>query len=121
MKDKLSALLAWIFGGLIILGGIVGYIQAGSLVSVGAGFAFGVLMLASGTMIYRGTLHGRRLGVGTSALLTAVFCMRFVKTLAWIPSGALAILALTTTVGLVLLRPRQGREIRVKTSPPDLQ
>ncbi len=107
MKDKLSATLAWIFGGLVMLGGLAGYVVAGSWVSLGSGLAFGTLMLASGSIMARGSLFGRCLGLLTSATLTAVFYMRFIKTLALIPSGALAILGLATTIGLALLWPRQ--------------
>lgn len=118
MKDRLSAMLAWGFGGLVMLGGIIGYSLAGSLISLGAGFAFGILMLASGNIMLRGILYGRYLGVLTSAALTAVFYMRFVKTLAWIPSGGLAMLGLATTIALILMWPRQIKEAkhRVKIS-----
>ena len=119
MKDKLSAMLAWGFGGLVMLGGIMGYAIAGSWISLGSGLAFGTLMMASGSIMARGPLFGRCLGLLTSSALTVVFYMRFVKTLAWIPSGTLAILGLATTIGLALLWPRQIEESEARNQEPE--
>jgi uncharacterized membrane protein (UPF0136 family) len=88
-----------IYGVLLITGGIVGYLKAGSLPSVIAGtisglFAFGALGAST-----QGIL-GFQIGAGLAALMLVVFDIRFYKTRKFMPSG---LLAATSLVVLTLL------------------
>ncbi len=94
-----------IYAVLLVVGGLVGYIQAQSKVSLIAGLGSG--MVAS--IIYGITLSqpaiGFSLGAILGLILTGVFIMRFRKTQTFMPAGFLSILSVAITVlsGLALI------------------
>jgi uncharacterized membrane protein (UPF0136 family) len=82
-----------IYGVLLIVGGIVGYLRAGSLPSVIAGTISGLLAFAALAVSTQGIL-GFRMGAVLAALMLIVFDIRFFKTRKVMPSGLLATLSL---------------------------
>ncbi len=82
-----------IYGGLILLGGIMGYVKAGSKMSLIAGILSGFLILL-GVFISRLNLSsGLWIVASTSLVLIVVFSLRFIKTQNFMPSGMLCIVS----------------------------
>ena len=72
-----SAHLNMSMGALMVVGGAVGYLKAGSLPSLFGGAALGGLLLESGVLIQRGhDRDGHRLALATSTALVAVMGAR---------------------------------------------
>ncbi len=105
MKGRFLPILAWTFGTLVIAGGIFGYVCSGSVMSLVAGLVLGTLMIVSGCGICCSKPYGRYLGIATSAILTVVFCIRFAKTMAWVPSGTLALIGALVLICLIAVKP----------------
>ncbi len=82
------------FGLLVIIGGLIGYIKTGSVISLTAGIAFGAAIIASGIVIFYKEHLGYKLALATTALLLLTFGYRFAVTHKFMPSGLMAILCL---------------------------
>jgi len=95
---SLIKILLGMYGVLMILGGVMGYIKAGSKESLLAGVLSGIVILIG---IYV-SLSNHQLGFGiislTTALLTVVFIIRFLKTKSFMPAGMLLILTLVALI-----------------------
>ena len=89
-----SAHLSFTMAALSTVGGVAGYARAGSVRSLGAGVAVGAAFAYAGSLISTpgSTERGLRLAAGTSAVLTAAMAMRFARTRAVMPAGALTAL-----------------------------
>lgn len=95
------------FGVVIMAGGIVGYLQSQSLISLITGSLFGLALLASAFAITRGVRVAHYVALLLAATLTAFFHWRFVKTEVFLPSGLLAIISCFVSVALLVFRPRK--------------
>jgi len=95
---ELARIYFLVFGVLTIAGGIIGYVKAGSLVSIIAGAVTGVLLIISGVIL----LHHRELGLGlalvTSAVLAAQFIPRVLRTHRLVPAGIMSLLSVIGSV-----------------------
>lgn len=89
-----------LFGVLTILGGVIGFVKAGSRASLIAGGVSGVLILvAAWLMMNRNALAGVFLGLAISLVLEARFLPAFIKTKKPMPAGMMAVLSM---IGVVL-------------------
>jgi uncharacterized membrane protein (UPF0136 family) len=88
-----------IYGVLLIAGGIVGYLKAGSRPSVIAGTISGLIAFAALGISTRDVL-GFRIGAVLAVLMLIVFDIRFFKTRKIMPSGLLAFLSLIVLIVL---------------------
>jgi uncharacterized membrane protein (UPF0136 family) len=78
-------------GGMVILGGAVGYFRKGSKPSLGAGLLFGGLLIGSGLMITGDQqFEGHTLAAGVSGLMTLAMGQRFLSTGKFMPAGLVA-------------------------------
>lgn len=101
-----AKLYLFIFGALTIAGGIVGFVKAGSRVSLIAGGISGVLLLVAGYLIGAGNvLAGLISGLVLSLALAGQFGPKFLKTRKFMPAGLMAVLGVVgvvvTLVGLL--------------------
>ena len=81
-------------GGLVMVGGAVGYFKKGSVPSLAAGLGCGSLLLASGYMIAK-TDHqyeAHLLAAGTGGIMALGMAQRYMKTSKFMPAGLVAIL-----------------------------
>ncbi len=81
-------------GGLVLAGGIVGYVKKGSRMSLLSGITVGSLLLGSGYLIAK-TDHvyeGHILATTTSSILALAMGQRFVATGKFMPAGLVAAL-----------------------------
>jgi uncharacterized membrane protein (UPF0136 family) len=88
-----------IFGALTIVGGVIGYVKAGSAPSIIAGAITGVLLLAAGFLLPEHRAAGLAIAFITSLLLAAQFVPKFMRTGKAMPAGMMSILSV---IGLIV-------------------
>ena len=81
-------------GGLVIIGGAVGYLKKGSKPSLVAGLTFGSLLLGSGYMIAKtdSQYEAHLLATGTTGIMSLAMSKRFFSTGKFMPAGLVAVL-----------------------------
>jgi uncharacterized membrane protein (UPF0136 family) len=82
-----------VFGILTIGGGIVGYVKAGSTISLVAGFISGVLLLIAAWLMPEQQAAGLIIAVVVSLLLAGQFVPKFFRTFKIMPAGFMSILS----------------------------
>ena len=90
---KLSGWLTSIYASLIGIGGLIGYLKAGSLLSIVFASVFALLLFSSAISMFRGQIVGRYTALLYSFLLDAFFTYRLVKTKTFMPSGLMCLLS----------------------------
>lgn len=83
-----------IYGVLMILGGIFGFVKAGSKASLIMGIISGILIFAGVALLEPAYATGRAVIAFTSFVLSGVFAIRLLKTRKFMPAGMLLILSL---------------------------
>ena len=84
-----------VYGVLMLLGGIFGFIKAGSKVSLIMGIISGILIFLGVVFLERGQYSaGRAVLAFTSFILSGIFALRLLKTRKFMPSGMLLALSL---------------------------
>ncbi len=83
-----------VYGILILLGGIMGFVKAKSKASLIAGGLSGVALLLAYMYSLQNLKDGLLAACGVTSLLTIVFAMRLAKTKKFMPSGMLLILTM---------------------------
>jgi uncharacterized membrane protein (UPF0136 family) len=82
-----------IFGALTIIGGIVGYVKAGSVPSIIAGAITGVLLIIAGSLLPGHRQAGVATAFVVSLLLALQFVPKFIRTGKVMPAGLMSILS----------------------------
>lgn len=98
---SIGVLAAIAYGILAAIGGIIGYMQARSQVSLISGLVSGVLLLAGGIAQQQGLSWGLPLATIVTLVLIAVFVMRFVKTRKFMPAGLMVIAGIAALIALI--------------------
>lgn len=88
-----------IFGALTIIGGVIGYVKAGSVPSIIAGAITGVLLLVAGWILPGNRTAGLVLGLIVSILLAAQFVPKLIRTGKVMPAGLMSVLSV---IGIVV-------------------
>jgi len=88
-----------IFGALTILGGVIGYVKAGSVPSIIAGAITGVLLLVAGALLPEHRAAGLAAAFLVSLFLAAQFVPKFFRTGKVMPAGLMSILSV---IGIVV-------------------
>jgi len=101
MNLGIAAVLA--YGILAIVGGIFGYVQSQSKVSIISGSISGVLLIGAAIIQLLGQSWGRYLGIAIASALIVVFVLRLVKTQKFMPAGLMIIAGVVTVAAAVLL------------------
>ncbi|HEY9648473.1 MAG TPA: TMEM14 family protein [Chroococcidiopsis sp.] len=89
---NLGIIAAIAYGILAIGGGVMGYIQAKSKISLAAGCGCGVLLLVSALLQTQGYGWGLMVAVAVTVVLLLAFTMRLLKTRKFMPAGLMLIL-----------------------------
>jgi uncharacterized membrane protein (UPF0136 family) len=89
-----TAWVALIYGGLVILGGVLGFLKAHSKVSLVSGLIFGGVLVWCGWLLRAGD-NREALSMATllAVTLLALFAVRFLNHRKFMPAGLLAILS----------------------------
>ena len=88
-----------IFGLLTIVGGVIGFLKAGSTPSLVAGSVAGILLLVAAFMLSGNFTVGLGLAVLISIALAGQFIPKFIKTGHFMPAGLMSILSV---IGLIV-------------------
>jgi len=88
-----------IFGALTIVGGIVGYLKAGSVASIIAGSITGVLLLVAAFLLPEHRMVGLATALIVSLLLAAQFIPKLLRTGTVMPAG---IMSLLSVIGVIV-------------------
>ncbi len=91
---NLSIIAAFAYGILAVVGGIIGYIQARSRVSLISGSISGLLLILAAYFQLQGQTWGSILAVIVTAVLVVVFAVRLAKTRKFMPAGLMTILGM---------------------------
>ena len=91
-----SAHLNFTLGGLVAVGGAMGYFKKGSTMSLVAGLSFGSLLIGSGILITKGENYkGHALASGITGIMTIAMGQRFLSSGKFMPAG------MVTTLGAI--------------------
>ncbi len=88
-----------IFGLLTIVGGVIGYVRAGSMASIIAGSISGILLLVAAFLLPGNVVAGLAIAAVVSVLLAGRFVPAFMKTGGFMPAGMMSILSV---IGIVM-------------------
>lgn len=89
-----------VYGLILIAGGAIGYVRAGSLVSLVAGVVFGLAAMAAGALAFRSPSAGLVMGFALSLTVGALFAWRFISTRALMPAGITLVLSVLMVISL---------------------
>ncbi len=98
---NLSIIAAFAYGILAIVGGIIGYIQATSKVSLLSGSISGLLLILAAYFQLQGQTWGSSLAVLVTAVLVVFFAFRLAKTRKFMPAGLMTILGMLALAVMV--------------------
>jgi uncharacterized membrane protein (UPF0136 family) len=88
-----------IFGLLTIIGGVMGYVRAGSMASIIAGSVSGILLLVAAFLMGNNAVAGLALAAIVSILLAGRFVPAFLKNGDFMPAGMMSILSV---IGIIM-------------------
>jgi uncharacterized membrane protein (UPF0136 family) len=91
-----------IFGLLTIVGGIIGYVKAGSTASIIAGAITGVLLLVAAFLLPEHRLAGLATGLIISLLLAGQFVPKFFRTGRIMPAGMMSVLGVIGIIAAIV-------------------
>ena len=91
-----------VFGALTIVGGIVGYLKAGSVASIIAGSIAGVLLLVAAFLLPEHRTIGLATALIVSLLLAAQFVPKFLRTGRAMPAGMMSILSAIGIIAVIV-------------------
>src|SRR5438105_3336867 len=91
-----------IFGALTIIGGIIGYVKAGSLPSIIAGSITGVLLLIAGSLLPEHRAASLATAFIVSLLLAAQFVPKFLRTGRVMPAGIMSVLSVIGFIAAIV-------------------
>ena len=99
-----TAIIVWVYGALVLIGGAMGWAKAKSKPSLISGIVFGVALGFFGYGIYQGHASDIRVAAAIAGLLAIIMGVRFAKTKKFMPAGLMTILSALVVVTLLLLR-----------------
>jgi uncharacterized membrane protein (UPF0136 family) len=97
-----TAIYFLVFGALTILGGVIGYVKAGSVPSIIAGAITGILLLVAGWILPNNRAIGLAIAFIVSLLLAAQFVPKLVRTGKMMPAGLMSILSVIGIVAAIV-------------------
>lgn len=98
---NLSIIAAIAYGMLAIIGGIIGYFQANSQVSLLSGIFTGLLLIIAAYLQLQGQTWGLSLATCITAALVLLFAFRLAKTRKFMPAGLMTILGMLALTVMV--------------------
>jgi len=96
-----AAIEVWVYGLVMMLGGIAGFVRVGSKASLISGVGFGLVLLVTGFGVWRGSQESLLAAIVVALLLVVLFAIRYVKKRRFMPAGMLAVLSIVAMVMFV--------------------
>lgn len=97
---KFRGYIVFLYGILLVVGGLMGYLKANSLPSLIAGGGSGLLTIASAWAMLKHKPVGNLGAVILAFALTAFFSYRFYLTMSFMPAGMMALLSIVMVIML---------------------
>lgn len=94
-------LIIALYGLLVAIGGIIGYVKARSQISLIAGLGSAVALWIAAYLTLTNALSGLILAVCVAAELLVFFSLRWAKTRKFMPAGLMAVVSLVATIAFV--------------------
>ncbi len=91
-----------VFGVLTIVGGIIGYVSKGSVPSIVAGSAAGILLLVGALLLPNHVNAGLAIALIVSLLLAGQFVPKFIQTGKAMPAGMMSILSVIGIITAII-------------------
>ena len=86
-----SAHLNFTLGGIVLVGGAMGYVKKRSIPSLAAGITFGGLLVGSGILISKNeSFKGHALASGVTGVMSVAMAQRYMATKKFMPAGMVA-------------------------------
>jgi len=101
---KLNSVLVLFYAILVLTGGIIGYVKAGSLASIGMSGTIAAILIACAWGIYQNNLLAFYGAFACTAFLSAFFMYRFFLTFNFMPAGMMLIISLLFLAFLFIRR-----------------
>lgn len=101
---KITPYVLMVYAILLIIGGVIGYIKAGSIVSLVMGIAFGISLIVSSIGMFKKCVHARYTSLILTGFLTLFFIYRFIMSYKMMPSGVMAIISIIV-LGILASKP----------------
>lgn len=96
----IPAIIAIVYGALVLLGGWMGYAKAKSKPSLMAGSISGALLWITALLSLSGNPLGPRMALVVGTLLFLLFAYRFAKGRKFMPSGLMALISLISVAAI---------------------
>ena len=90
-----------VYGVFVVLGGIIGYLQAQSKPSLIAGGISGLLLVGSGLLMIKGLFAGTIAALVITLALTIMFSQRYAAKRKFMPAGLMLVLSTLMAVLLI--------------------
>ncbi|MBF2007121.1 TMEM14 family protein [Chlorogloeopsis fritschii PCC 9212] len=97
----LDIIAALVYGIITIIGGIIGYINASSNISLVSASICGLLLIFAAFARLQGQTWGLTLAAIVTAVLLVVFAFRLAKTRKFMPAGLMTILGMLTLAVMI--------------------
>lgn len=101
---KSQAIVVFIYGLLLLIGGIIGHLKANSIASLAAGTIFAAMAIFSSIMIYKNNRWALTGAMAISLFLGVFFLYRFYLSYRFMPAGFMVIISLLVLGYLFLNR-----------------
>ena len=92
-----------IFGLLTIAGGIMGYVKAGSVVSIIAGAITGILLIVAAFLLPEHRVAGLATALIVSVLLAGQFLPKLIRTGRVMPAGVMSVLSIIGIIAAIVV------------------
>jgi uncharacterized membrane protein (UPF0136 family) len=103
--NNLFQIATWsilIYGLVVLLGGVMGYLKAKSKASLFSGLGSGTALLVAWIVCRQAAMAGLGLATLIALVLFVVFIFRFLKTRAFMPAGLMMVFSFAATVVFLL-------------------
>lgn len=91
-----NIVLTFAYGAIALVGGLIGYQQAKSKMSLISGTISGILLIVAGLLLLKGLQAGLLMSQILSVTLVAVFVMRLIKTKKLMPAALMMVAGIVT-------------------------
>ena len=95
----MSGMILWVYIGVLVVGGAIGYFKAGSKVSLITSAIFALLLALCAAKVWP-----MQVAWGMQALLVLLFAYRLAKTKKFMPSGLMLVASLLAVLGEIVWR-----------------
>lgn len=102
------------YGVVVMLGGLIGYLKADSLVSLFTGTISGAILVAGGMGLIRKSIYAYLVSLAMTTLLAIFFMIRYVMSEKMMPSGIMAGLSVIIILLLLITRGRIPNRAQTK-------